>query len=431
MMRSLLLCLLSFGLLAQNTVEYRINPNEFESSPAEYLNGPVVIWDATQDYGFLGPSAYSFQNELLEVEIRFKVDQKWLSWQKMSEDHHGGGEIEDRQIFVLQPIYHPIQAWQIRTKNQPLESLFLRFFWAPKGNSIQTKKLVKRAKQDSSKQGCTCPLPPICDRDCWCPNGNCPPPNAYSSNSPTHLIVHHSAGFTNYNDYQWVVSYYWDLHVNTNGWSDIGYNWLVDPNGIIYEARGSGNLGAHFSCLNEATVGLCFIGDYRNNAVADSGLSALAKMLLYESCLNGIELTGSSLHSTSQLSLKHISGHRDANSAAVGCPKGTTCPGQVLYDKLDSLALDLSQKTCITGPIEPEPEPKIALSIFPNPATEVLEWSGTVSLHKARLINSTGESIELELKGHRSFDISNLAPGIYLLEAQWNRERIKRKIMIL
>ena len=88
---------------------------------------------------------------------------------------------------------------------------------------------------------CPCPLPAYENRDDWCPDGSCPPNSSPDFTNVTHLIVHHSAGVNSAADWAAVVRSIWDFHVITRGWSDIGYNWLVAPTGVIYEGRGRRN----------------------------------------------------------------------------------------------------------------------------------------------------------------------------------------------
>jgi len=66
-------------------------------------------------------------------------------------------------------------------------------------------------------------------------------------NSITHIFVHHSDGSNSSSDWKKVVLAIWKKHrSNIPGWGsdfdDIGYNYLIDPNGAIYEGR-SGGLG--------------------------------------------------------------------------------------------------------------------------------------------------------------------------------------------
>ncbi|WP_030212306.1 peptidoglycan-binding protein [Streptomyces sp. NRRL WC-3626] len=69
------------------------------------------------------------------------------------------------------------------------------------------------------------------------------------------FAVHYSAG----NKYQTVRAIQ-NYHMDSNGWDDIGYNFLVDWQGRIYEGRGWTNLGAHVAGYNTSHIGVCFIG---------------------------------------------------------------------------------------------------------------------------------------------------------------------------
>jgi hypothetical protein len=399
----LLLCASQLSLSAQKeTFEYDFSPNDFTIENGE-LRGKVVNWPSKIEYGFLGVSGYSLDLQEFTVEIRFLEKGNWQEWQNMGSGHNS--EESSRQTFVLDPIEDEIEAWQIRVNNTPFAQLKMRFFAAPS----QKKKLGINVSSEIST--CACPPPPKCDRSCWCPNNDCTPPT-YSTTTPTHIIVHHSAGFTNYNDYLWVVNYYWDLHVNTNGWSDIGYNWLVDPNGVVYEGRGSGNLGAHFSCLNGGTIGVCVIGNYMTNTVDPNALTSLKELALWEACQYNINLSDSSLHSTSNLVLNHLSAHRDANGAAVGCPKGTSCPGDLLYAIIDILALDMSNSACYLSEKE---NSTTGFSLFPNPTINELKLRSNSYPWDIRIINIKGQKVATfqSSESEKNLSLGNLSPGIY------------------
>src|SRR6266849_2371364 len=92
--------------------------------------------------------------------------------------------------------------------------------------------------------------PPIVTREQWgCTPQTCPAKDPPLYTTVTHLIVHHTDNLNTAADWAAVVRAIWVLHVQGNGWNDIGYNYLVDPNGLLYEGRagGDGVLGAHFS----------------------------------------------------------------------------------------------------------------------------------------------------------------------------------------
>lgn len=189
-----------------------------------------------------------------------------------------------------------------------------------------------------------CPQPNFCNRPCWDPSNTHPTQNNPTFTSPTHVIIHHTGDATVFpptTDFAQVVRFYWDLHVNTNGWSDIGYNWLIDRNGIIYEGRGDGILGAHFSGQNTGTTGIALIGNFGLEQPSSAALNSLQDLLAWESDDKNISINGSSLHNASGLVLNHISGHRDGGS--------TVCPGNNLYNLLPSIRTNVSNDPCFNS----------------------------------------------------------------------------------
>ena len=144
----------------------------------------------------------------------------------------------------------------------------------------------------------------------------------------------------------------WYFHTFTNGWGDIGYNFLIDPNGVIYEGRagGSGAIGAHFSCRNTNTVGVALLGTYSNVSPSAEALGSLEKLLADLCKLNAIDPTAIVYHAPSQLTLPTILGHRDGNPSTQTCTR-TECPGDVLYSMLPLIRSDVA--SIISAPPPP------------------------------------------------------------------------------
>ncbi len=187
-----------------------------------------------------------------------------------------------------------------------------------------------------------CAQPSYCNRACWGPNQPAQSSPAYTT--VTHIVVHHTGDgivLPANTDYQARMRYYWDLHVNTNGWADIGYNWLIDRNGVIYEGRGDGVRGAHFSGQNTGTVGICVIGDFTLETPSTSALNSLRDIIAWEASDKNVDVTASSFHAASGLNLQNLCGHRDGGS--------TICPGDPLYNQLPSLRTAISNLPCYSG----------------------------------------------------------------------------------
>jgi uncharacterized protein (TIGR03437 family) len=189
------------------------------------------------------------------------------------------------------------------------------------------------------------PTPKIADapvyitREQWgCTPATCPAKDPPVYTTPTHLIVHHTATANNATDWAAVVRSIWVLHVQGNGWNDIGYNYLVDPNGVLYEGRagGDGVLGAHFSGVNGGTMGVSMLGTYSTVPASDAALATLRAMLVWQVDKWHIDPLAKQLHASSGLLLDTISGHRDANLSTVASG-ATECPGNGLYTVLPAI----------------------------------------------------------------------------------------------
>lgn len=130
----------------------------------------------------------------------------------------------------------------------------------------------------------------------------------------TGFMVHYSTGEELHRDKlrevkDWVRDIQ-DFHQEGQGWDDIGYNFLVDREGRIFEGRGWGAAGAHCPGFNVSAWGVCFLGD--DDPGRDVPPAArLAIRLLYEVAV-----------SRAGHGLKPL-GHRDG--------KATSCPGDELY----------------------------------------------------------------------------------------------------
>lgn len=99
------------------------------------------------------------------------------------------------------------------------------------------------------------------------------------------FAVHHSGANPN-QSVQEIQNY----HMDHNGWVDIGYNWLVRPNGDIYEGRGWLKVGAHIHGHNTANVGVCVIGNYGSAAPSAAVKASLGYLYKEAQRLKGASL---------------------------------------------------------------------------------------------------------------------------------------------
>jgi uncharacterized protein (TIGR03437 family) len=179
--------------------------------------------------------------------------------------------------------------------------------------------------------------PPIVPRAGWgCTPETCPRRENPVPTAVTHLIVHHTAGGNAAADWPAVVRAIWALHVYNNGWNDIGYNFLIDPDGVAYEGRGDGILGAHFSGVNTGTMGVALLGTYSSQPPAGAALATLERLLAWQAERWKLDAAAPALHAASGLRLNTISGHRDAGLSP-RASGSTECPGNAAYGLLEKL----------------------------------------------------------------------------------------------
>lgn len=128
------------------------------------------------------------------------------------------------------------------------------------------------------------------------------------------LVAHHSAFYKA--DGRATLLEVQRLHRGDRGWADVGYHYLLDADGAIYEGRSLSVRGVHTQGRNTGSVGVCLLGDFRFRSPPQAqweGLVALGRWLIAE------------------LALTHIAAHNQFN-------EGTVCPGARVIERLAALA---------------------------------------------------------------------------------------------
>ena len=134
------------------------------------------------------------------------------------------------------------------------------------------------------------------------------------------------------------------VHTQSNGWSDIGYNFLIDRAGTVYEGRwareydddevhsgedtrGRGVVGAHAEGHNTGTVGIALLGTHSTTGISDAAMRALATTVAWKLGPRDIDPHGHDRFGTE--TFENIAGHRDVGK--------TSCPGDAMYVRLAEL----------------------------------------------------------------------------------------------
>jgi flagellar hook assembly protein FlgD len=228
-------------------------------------------------------------------------------------------------------------------------------FWTGGSNAIQYRTVgrvtrlrayfVRAPRQASpAKRADLAGAPPMITRAGWHADESIRRAAPYYADSVHYAIVHHTAGSNSYTKAQSasIVRAIELYHVQGNGWNDIGYNFLVDKYGQVFEGRYGGMtrpvIGAHAEGFNTGSAGIALIGDYSSTSITPAARAALVSLIAWRLDLDHVDPASSVVRISSgnprfaagkAVTLRAISGHRDVYP--------TSCPGQSLYAQLPSI----------------------------------------------------------------------------------------------
>ncbi|MGW5463830.1 N-acetylmuramoyl-L-alanine amidase [Streptomyces sp. NPDC003996] len=194
------------------------------------------------------------------------------------------------------------------------------------------------------------PEPPITSRADWGADESLSPdPSEYNADVKA-VFVHHTDGANDYScaDSASIVRGIYAYHTQVNGWNDIGYNFLVDKCGTIFEGRKGGVdlpvLGAHTYGWNRESTGIAVLGEYTSTSASNAALASIARVAAWKLGQYGADPAGTvqlnagasqqnyfgtSFTAGTAYTFQRISAHRDGYN--------TQCPGDSLYAQLPTI----------------------------------------------------------------------------------------------
>ena len=119
----------------------------------------------------------------------------------------------------------------------------------------------------------------------------------------------------------------WYAHAVVNDWGDIGYHYLIDRFGAIYQGRYGGDdvVGGHAKPYNYGSVAVSVIGNFEPDAgggyISSAAQASLSKVITWLAYRRDMHPYGSSF--LYDRTVSNIIGHHDVNP--------TACPGANLY----------------------------------------------------------------------------------------------------
>lgn len=142
-------------------------------------------------------------------------------------------------------------------------------------------------------------------------------------------VIHHTAGTNDYTpqDVPAILRGIYTYHSQSLNWGDIGYNFLVDKYGNVWEGRAGGieleTIGAHAAGYNTPTVGVSVMGNTSTAAVTNEAVDAVVNLLAWKLSLHGVDAGATT--TLNGKTLPTIFGHRDIAA--------TNCPGDTLWSR--------------------------------------------------------------------------------------------------
>ncbi len=315
-----------------------------------------------------------------DARVQVRVGGRWLKWVPLAAaDDHGPDDAG--ATHGTDPVWAG-----------GADALRLSFRGRPRHLRLHFVRVTHRPQLHRRAHAAQAGAPPIIyPRDAWDPGDQCRPRTSPEFGTVEFAFVHHTVSANSYgrDESPAMVLAICRYHRNSNGWNDIGYNFLVDKYGQLFEGRAGGIdqpvVGAQAQGWNDQSTSISNIGTYSSVPASAEAVDAMANLLAWKLPLEGVPVTGTvtlrsgggSLNrypSGSEVPFQRISGHRDGGK--------TECPGGALYAQLpDIRALAAERAPEFAAPPPPTDAGAVTINavatqlLYPQPA----ELSGTLT----------------------------------------------------
>ena len=317
----------------------------------------------TPDFKFnaIGPywKAEVKEGSSIRVDIKLKDSEKWSDWYeaRIDDTNQGKDVMLDKEKTFAELIFgENIEAFQYKVtlmadniSNAPiLKEINFNYIdstTGPETESGSEKKIIKEAKATG---GVAIP------RASWgCPEAYGSPGWSPEYVPATNAIIHHTAGGWSASDPSSSVRAIWQYHTYSRGWGDIGYNYIIDGYGNVYEGRYGGEdvVAGHAYPYNRGTIGISVMGTYSNYDISWAAREGLTNLMARKFGPRGLDPLGhrviyaqitvggapvTDAWGRGAWAAPGIIGHRDASP--------TECPGGVFYGTLNTVRAITAQK---------------------------------------------------------------------------------------
>jgi N-acetylmuramoyl-L-alanine amidase len=200
------------------------------------------------------------------------------------------------------------------------------------------------------------PAPKITPRSTWGADESIRGPRVIGWAPFRKIVIHHTASPNRVKDIRRTMQIGYRLHVVQRGYSDIGYHFMISPDGEILEGRRArtyapgevhsgedgaknGVIGGHSFGKNAGTVGICLIGNFMEAKPTDAALSSLAHLVSWEAQRHQIDPLGSDPYidlEGTRHEFFNIVGHRGIRQ--------TLCPGAFMVQQMPWLRQEVAER---------------------------------------------------------------------------------------
>lgn len=274
-----------------------------QQTQAQYVSPPL---QAPQTFNAVMPAWQS--TGLVQLQLRLSSDGKnWGAWLPV---------MPERSMLLPQSARWV--QYQIQMQAGPV---------APSFQGLSFSVGQQRPLGRSQRRAHSIPKPDVMPRDGW---KAVPPKGDYTPHTPVGIVIHHTwmpkqAQYQKESSIRGIQRY----HMVDNKWMDIGYHFIIGPEGVIYQGRPETVVGAH-STPNTGMIGICVFGDFDpgQDPFTPEVQAKLLDLMTWLTAEYGIDT-------------KEFYGHRDFSTKS--------CPGDEVYKHLQFFKDEVKRRLIVAG----------------------------------------------------------------------------------
>ncbi|MEJ5913388.1 peptidoglycan recognition protein family protein, partial [Pseudokineococcus sp. 1T1Z-3] len=344
------------------------------------LLSPETKVDTFDLVGVTWPEVVGERTEDVQVQVRVRESGGWTEWEALDVEDGGptpGSEEYERsrKIVATEPLLTlGADAVQVRLDSpdgQAPSGVELALVDGGQGAALAGREALDADPSASASASVMASAstsstrPTIISRAQWGADESMAR-TASQNRTVTAMTIHHTASSNAYTSAAGAMAQLrsiYSYHTKTQGWSDIGYNFVVDKFGNIYEGRRgsitSNPVGAHASGFNTSTMGISALGNYEAARPSSAMVESISKVVAWRLGGQGLDVTGrttltsaggsSRFRKGTQATLPRVFGHGDVGY--------TACPGVYLNGQLSTIRAKAAAYVKSTSAPAPPPAP--------------------------------------------------------------------------